>query len=262
MEWKPGSSTPAGRCEIDATRRPEARWARFLGVRESALRSPGVVVTSHAALRGYRGVWFFVRGRSAVVSGPPEWVAPLERSLGDAVAHELVSPVLAARVVGPAAGEVVGPSFQGWLPADRFCPVTPDGVRRLPRSDAAALRAFRSSCPPEDWDHGGIDPTAAEIWASSEEDGIVALGQLRPHPDGAVDPGVVTHPDHRGRGHASRLVSAMAQAALAQERLVLYQTLQSNVAAISIARRLGFARYATLVAVRLARDRPAAPLRG
>lgn len=189
-----------------------------------------------------------------MVSAPPELVVQLERNLGNAVAQELLSPDLAVRVVGHAAGEVVGPSFQGWLPADRFRPVTADGVRRLPQSEAESVRLFQSSCPPEDWDHGGIDPTAADVWASFEENKIVALGQLRPHSDGAVDPCVITHPDHRGQGHALRLVSAMAQAALSQERLVLYQTLVSNIAALSIARRLGFAQYATLVAVRLARD--------
>jgi GNAT superfamily N-acetyltransferase len=189
-----------------------------------------------------------------VVSAPAEWVVQLEQNLGSAVAQELLFPDTTVRVVGHAAGEVVGPSFQGWLPPDRFRPVTPDGVRRLPESDTESVRVFQSSCPHEDWDQGGIDPAAAGIWASFQETKIVALGQLRPHADGACDPCVVTHPDHRGQGHALRLVSAMAQAALSQERLVLYQTLLANVAAFSIARRLGFAQYATLIAVRLARD--------
>ncbi|MGH0035673.1 MAG: GNAT family N-acetyltransferase [Myxococcota bacterium] len=208
----------------------------------------------HAALHGYRGVWFFVRSGSAVVSAPPDWVDPLEQKLASAVAQELLSPDSAVRVVGRAAGAVVGPSFQGWLSADRFRPVPSHGVERLSESDVESVRAFQASCPHEDWDHGGINLAAAPVWASFRESGIVALGQLREHSDGAVDPGVVTHPDHRGQGHALRLVGTMAQAALSQERLVLYQTLLANVAALSVARRLGFARYATLVAVRLTRD--------
>ena len=51
-----------------------------------------------------------------------------------------------------------------------------------------------------------------------------------------------------------RLVSAMAEEALSAELLVLYQTLVSNVPAVSLGLRLGFERYATLLAVRLAPD--------
>jgi hypothetical protein len=46
----------------------------------------------------------------------------------------------------------------------------------------------------------------------------------------------------------------MAQEALAVGRLLLYQTLLSNRPAVSLALRLGFERYATLLAVRLVPD--------
>ncbi len=239
---------------MDATERVDVHWSGFLGIPVSALQNPGVVITPHAALRGYRGVWFFVRGRSAVVSAPAEWVVPLQQKLGSAVAQDLLSLDSVVRVIGRAAGEVVGPSYQGWLSADRFRPVASDGVRRLPESDAEPVRVFQSSCPHEDWDHSGIDPAAARVWASFQESKIVALGQLRPLSDGVVDPCVITHPDHRRHGHGLRLMSAMAQAALSEGRLVLYQTLLANTPALSLAHQLGFSRYATLVAVRLAPD--------
>jgi len=240
--------------ETDKAERVDGYWSRFLGVPASALQNPGVVVTPHAELGDYPGVWFFVRGRAAVVSAPPEWVVELERNLRTVAAQELAFPDSAARVVGEASGRVVGPSFQGWLPARRFRPVTPDSVQRLAESDADPIQVFQTSCPREDWDQSGIRLAAAPIWASFEEPAIVALGQLRPHSEGAVDPCVVTHPDHRGQGHASRLVSAMVHSALSRERLVLYQTLLANVPAVALARRLGFSQYATVVAVRLPRD--------
>jgi hypothetical protein len=46
----------------------------------------------------------------------------------------------------------------------------------------------------------------------------------------------------------------MAEEALSAGQLVLYQTLLSNEPAISIARRLGFEQYATLLAASLATD--------
>jgi hypothetical protein len=46
----------------------------------------------------------------------------------------------------------------------------------------------------------------------------------------------------------------MAHEALSAGRLVLYQTLVSNGPAVSLALRLGFEQYATLLAVRLVSD--------
>lgn len=220
----------------------------------SALRSPGVVVAPHAELDGYRGVWFFVRGHSAVVSAPPEWVPRLQRVCGSAAATELVSPASAARALSDAAGQIIGPSFQGSLSPAHFRPVASDCVSRVSESKAAIISGLQSACSPTEWDHGGIDAGAAEVWASFEGPHAVALGQLRPHSGGAVDPCVLTHPAYRGQGHALRLVGAMTSEALSAGQLVLYQTLLSNRPAVSIALRLGFEQYATLLAVRLVSD--------
>jgi ribosomal protein S18 acetylase RimI-like enzyme len=242
---------------MDAAARVDARWSRFLGVPMSALQRPGVVVTEHAELREFRGVWFFVRGDSGVVSAPTEWVDPLRRSLASATAEELVAPGFASRVLRHAAGEIVGPSFQGWLSATRFRPVSDDDVRPIPEFDRELIRDFQASCSQQEWEHAGIDPSRGDVRASFQDAQVVALAQLRSHADGAVDPCVITHREHRGRGHALRLVSALAREALSAERLVLYQTLVSNAPAMSLAHRLGFERYATLIAVRLASSRDA-----
>jgi ribosomal protein S18 acetylase RimI-like enzyme len=217
----------------------------------SALRDPGVIVAAHAELRGYRGVWFFVRGASAVVSAPPEWVARLEQSCRSVAAQDLLSRAWPSRALGGAAGEVIGPSFQGWLPAARFQPVASDGVRRVAPADGSAISALESTCSREDWEHGGIDLAASDIWASFAGRQVAALGQLRHRSAAVVDPCVVTHPAHRGRGHALRLVSAMSAEASSSGALVLYQTLVSNRPAVSLALRLGFEEYARLLAVRL-----------
>ncbi|HVN38116.1 MAG TPA: GNAT family N-acetyltransferase [Myxococcota bacterium] len=236
------------------TERIDAHWSQFLGVPPSALRDAGVRVTAHERLGDYRGVWFFVRGRSAVVSAPAGWVARLSRHCASAAAEELLSRSYVTRALEPSAGTIVGPSFQGWLPHDRFQPLSADDVRPLSDSGADSIRAVQSSCSQEEWEHGGIESAGAEIWAAFEGARVVALGQLRVHFDGAVDPCVITHPQHRGRGHASRVVSALAKQALSARQLVLYQTLLSNAPAIAIALRLGFEPYATLLAVRLAPD--------
>jgi len=234
--------------------RIDAHWSRFLGVPTSALQRPGVVVTTHAGLSGYHGVWFFVRDHAAVVSAPPEWVARLRQACDSAVAEELLSAAWARRALGQAADRIVGPSFQGGLSADHFRPVASGDVRPLPDSAPKRIRAFQSQCSDEEWERSGIDATRGDVFASFQGAQVAALGQLRLHPEGAVDPSVITHPEHRARGHALRLVSALTEKALAAEQLVLYQTLLTNAPALSLAHRLGFEHYATLLAVRLVRD--------
>ena len=154
----------------------------------SALQRSGVVVTRHAELDGFHGVWFFVRGDSAVVSAPAEWVGPLKDKCGSAAAEELLSHASARRVLGPAEGQIIGPSFQGWLPAESFRPIASDDVRRLAESEAETIRAFQAACAHEEWEHSGIHPLRADVWASFKGEQVVALGQLRSRPGNAVDP--------------------------------------------------------------------------
>ena len=57
--------------------RYDAFWAAFFGIEPDRLRTPGVTVVTHSGLGDYRGVWFFVRLSSCIVSAPAHWVAHL-----------------------------------------------------------------------------------------------------------------------------------------------------------------------------------------
>jgi GNAT superfamily N-acetyltransferase len=232
----------------------DAYWSEFLGVPPSALRESGITFTAHAALAGYRGLWLFVRGQAAVVSAPADWLDRAERALVSARTDDLLSREYVANALGRAAGVIVGPSFQGWLRPVNFRPLAHEDVRMLAASDRSAVVALRASVSPEEWEHGDIDPDRPEIFGVFRGNRAVALGQLRAHAGGAVDPCVLTHPAERGLGHAARVVSTLVERALAAGRLVLYQTLLSNGPALAVARRVGFEPYATLLAVRLTPD--------
>ena len=65
------------------------------------------------------------------------------------------------------------------------------------------------------------------------------------------DPGIVTDPRLRGRGHGTTATSALLEWAFGQSWLVLYQTLRANHPAVRIARSLGFREYASHLAVQL-----------
>jgi GNAT superfamily N-acetyltransferase len=230
----------------------EDYWSRFLGVPFAALRAPGIVVTPHAGLAGWRGVWIFVRGASAVVSAPPERAAALRAAAGSWPPGSLLEPETAASLIGVGRAAVVGPSFQGWLAPERFAgPAKP--ARLLTAADRPALHALRAACSPADWESAGA-AAGAQLFGTFEGPELVALVALRDRGAGACDPGVVTHPAHRGRGHGLAAVAAAVSDALSRGQLVLYQTLLENRPALRIAEKLGFERYATLVAVRLGEE--------
>jgi len=240
-----------GGAQTSATDLPDAHWSRFLGVPQAALQEAGVLITAHAKLGSNRGVGFFVRENSAVVSAPSEWVGPLEHALALVAAHQLLSPEFVGRLLGGAAPRVIGPSYQGWLPPDRFVRTPSDGVRRLDDTQLGLAEGVRASCSTEE-EHGGIELAGREVWAAFHGSRIVAPGQLRAQAIGAADPCVVTHTAYRANGYARRVMSTIVETALSAGPLVLYQTPLSNGPAVSLAHRLGFEQYATLLAVRLA----------
>ena len=232
--------------------RPEAWWSAFLGVSAEALRAPGCTVVAHAGLGDWRGVWFFSRGDSLVVSAPDSHRRALERSTAGWCPGDVpITPECVEAWVGPDVALVIGPSYQGWLPPERFRPIDDPRAVELGPGRRAALERFRAACPREDWDLCGIDPDLGPIQAVFEGDDAVALGQLRMRAADVVDPSILTLPEARGRGHAAHIVSALAHGALARGQLVLYQTLHANLPAVGVAERLGFEAYASLIAVRL-----------
>jgi GNAT superfamily N-acetyltransferase len=237
--------------ETPALGRVEGYWSSFLGVPRSALREPGIRLVEHARLAGWSGVWFFVRGGSAVVSVPPGRIASLREAVdGEPVRALLVRERMAERLgVDPSA--LVGPSFQGWLDPACFRSESSGRARRLGERDRAALAALRSGCSAKDWEHSGLDETAPQPWGAFAGAELAAVAGIRVRGEGACDPCVLAHPAHRGRGLARSALAAAVAHALGEGSIVLYQTLLSNGPAVALARGLGFEAYATLLAARL-----------
>jgi predicted GNAT family acetyltransferase len=76
-----------------------------------------------------------------------------------------------------------------------------------------------------------------------EREQIVAAGNMTEWRGLPADVGVLTHPAHRGRGFAGRLVGAMVSAVLPTVGVVRYRALVSNHASLAVAQRLGFEQY-------------------
>jgi GNAT superfamily N-acetyltransferase len=229
--------------------RVDRHWARFFGVDAALLGQPGVHVVPHAQLADYDGVWLFRRGATCVVSAPPERLAELRERLAARSVAELGQRD-AVSALFPGAAAVVGPAFHASVAPDCFVPHPDPEVRALGADDVAREEALRAACPAESWQDGGPATPDAPRWGCFREARLVALAHQRAWPGDACDVGVITHPRWRGRGCGTGAASAAVEAALAEGRLVLYQTLVANTAAVSLAQALGFDPYATHLAVR------------
>ena len=228
-------------------------WSQKLGVTTSELSEPGVhiVANSSSGLNGYAGVFFFSRGRSLVVSAPPELVEQLAGSIQVLSETSIMDREALHKVVGVEAGLVVGPAYQGFTGAASFNP--PKRAERVSEADfdPALLQDLRTVSGEDAWEASGISEATGRVAVAVEQDRVVGAAGLRHREAGIADPCVLVQPDRRGRGLATALVGRVVGAAVEQGTVVLYQTLHSNTAAVRVAQRLGFDHYATTVAVRL-----------
>jgi GNAT superfamily N-acetyltransferase len=231
-------------------------WAGFLGARVSDFDAAGISVRQHVGLAGYRGVWFFSRKSQLVVSAPPTWVEALRESVDRLAGPQgLPSEATVRAVFGPSFDRCVGPAFHGHVDQASFRPALPPHSHALLSSlndeDAAAIAEFRRACGEDSWRESGLDAAKLYRAAQFETGRIVALAGFRPWSEHAGDPCVVTHPEWRGRGLGTGVVSHVLRAAFDQGKTLLYQTLESNVSSVKLALHLGYQPYARHLAVRL-----------
>lgn len=226
-------------------------WAAFFGVEPAQLRNAGVNVVRHAHLRGYAGVWFFVRGACVVVSTPDSLFERLSSRADRIRAEPLPSPQLIVDLLGREPDRVIGPVYQGYLPREAFRPVRNPNVRRLSSSDEPNVLALRSACSSEEWEHSSLSSASDPRFGYFDDGRLLAVAGTDQWTLEAIGPGVLSHPDQRGRGYGTAVVGAVVEHALAAGKLLLYQTLMENEGSIRIAERLGYQQYATHAAIRV-----------
>ena len=79
----------------------------------------------------------------------------------------------------------------------------------------------------------------------------MAAGSWRRGESGFLSVGIITHPAHRGKGHAKKVVNALTQRGLTNGATMHYQTLEFNTPSVAIAQSLGYKRLGRTIAIRL-----------
>jgi len=232
-------------------------WADFLGIEPADWATPGVTVQPHVGLRGFCGFWCFRRNSRSVVSAPAAWVPRLTEAVRGVAEAQLMLSSFWAQALPHDFERSIGPAFQGCLDPRKFEHRPHHAVRRVDDSDGAALDEFRAACD-ADWSDGGLD--RAPLWrhAYFEEGRMSALAGYRAWKEHAGDPCILTRSDVRSGGRGAAVTAAVVAQALAHDKLLLYQTLESNQAAVRLAFSLGYERYANHLAIRLKREAPEA----
>ncbi|MEB4613124.1 GNAT family N-acetyltransferase [Leucobacter sp. M11] len=123
----------------------------------------------------------------------------------------------------------------------------PSHVRRLTSADAAAFETFEGAVSEEDLDGASVELDHWMVFGAFAGDALVAVGSSYPFDDGVAlaDMGVVSHPAHRGQGHARSVIYALARGALAANHEPQYRCQIDNTSSVQLATRSGFTSIGT-----------------
>lgn len=220
-------------------------WAEVFGCPVDELWPATPMVSAHSGLGDYPGIYALALDEAVRISAPAPMVAELDAML-PAWPGDLLDPRTWRAVLGDRVSVVHGPS------AHHYLNVTDGHVGSEVREvSAAQLEPLRSACPAADWGEGGFGEPDGRCFARWKDGHLVAAGNLTVWRGRPSDVGLVTHPDHRGRGYAEEVARHVATVAVQTAGVARYRALTTNVPSLGIARRLGFGEYGRNIAVRL-----------
>ena len=214
---------------------------------------PGLSAVPHQAVegyhdyRGYRGAIALQRGNRIVISIPPTELARVGALVGTWQALDLK---LLAEFFSDWSERIVGPVVQAYLEPSDFVPVPDNKARALTPDDTDLITDLQQACDPTAWSHSGISPQDEDLFGCFEGSTLVSIAKLLPWNTKANNVGVITHPTYRGRACGAAAVSTLIRDALEADKLVLYQTLKTNVGAVKLAQKLGFKTFGESLSIR------------
>jgi GNAT superfamily N-acetyltransferase len=230
----------------------DAHWATLLGCRRADLHAAQTLVVAHGpGLAHYQGALALRHGPACILSVPAPLVARVAPAIQAWTPDQVFDRDALAGLFGVTSARIIGPAWQGYADAGDFRPADARGTLPLGPGDEDALRRLAEICGAIAWEHSALRIGQPETFGYVVDGELVAAGNLTPEGERYCAVGILTHPAHRGQGYARAIVSAMTAHGLAGGRVLRYQTLCANAPALAVARALGYAAYATTLAVRL-----------
>ncbi|MGE4606049.1 MAG: GNAT family N-acetyltransferase [Myxococcota bacterium] len=217
----------------------EQFWAKRLSCAEPVIREPGLHLVPHPSSAS---IFVVAIGSSVIAAAPPDFHNEIAELLPDV----LIEPSTLAGLV-PGGATFIGPAFVGY--ASSFEEPPPDLVV-FPNVRSVEFGPLKAAVPDQEWLEANLEAAEPPVIGVLSGGSVIAAAGAEPLLGLVAHLGVATHPHHRGRGLARRVVSAVALAGVEAGLLPQYQTLFSNRSAIRVGEALGFEQFATTLAVR------------
>ena len=226
-------------------------WAVYWECDPALFSVPGVTLCQRINQGSSTGIHIWQIDRHTFVEHTPSHAEQVGRVLRGLDESE---PVTGAKLAQGWPGQTIDAVTGGLIfhlfPEDLPESHLPGGfaLRRLIEDDREQLQLLEEHNSPED---------VSEAYVAVNHEMAFGIFQLRGQGEvpmlvtaasayertGFVDPGVLTHPDFRGRGFGSAAVHALCQWAIRQNRIMQYRCDQANAASRGLALRLGFRQF-------------------
>ena len=237
----------------DTLQKVDSYWASYFGCAVGDLNGSATRVFTHAALADYDGALAFRHGDACIVS-VPESTPEIERAkLRAAKPAQAFDAQFLAKVFVINSDNITGPAWVGVADGSSFKPAKSQ-ARLLTAADEAAMREMAEGCGETAWKQSKIAvdrQTNFGIFVGPKlvaASGYLNMGGLLAYI------GVITHPDHRGKGYAKSVVTASMTHALEKNLFPMWRTLEAHGTAVQLAGAMGFQKYASTLDVQLTED--------
>jgi len=141
-------------------------------------------------------------------------------------------------------------------------PQVKHSITKLSEGDAENIAALMRQADPDWWGETKAEQIAERmsqrLWLGMKIDGkLVSIGGARLDDWGGIITTIATHEDHRNRGYATSIVSALVKEMLKKSNIALIYVESKNSPAVRAYTKAGFQQYKKYVVVRAEKRRNA-----